>query len=206
MTSKFKLRKRSVDISNLTAKQVLFVQHLLADPGFNASNAAKKAGYKNPGVDGTRLMKNETIAAYVGREINARMERTQLNADRVLQQLYYLATRNTLDLFNDDGSISIEKLKELPESVTAGIDGFKIKKHYDRETGELIGEDIDLKLAPKLQAIDLAMKHLGLFAAEKKEIQHSVVDWDAQLEESGRYETDDELIDGVIDVDYERKE
>ncbi|WP_129141521.1 terminase small subunit [Modicisalibacter coralii] len=69
----------------LTPKQSRFVDEYLID--LNATQAAIRAGYseKTAYAQGQRLLKNAEIAAQVQKAMDARGERTQIDADFVLQ-------------------------------------------------------------------------------------------------------------------------
>ena len=49
---------------NLTPKQKAFVHEYIKNGG-NASDAARRAGYKNHEVEGTRLIRNDKVLAYI---------------------------------------------------------------------------------------------------------------------------------------------
>jgi len=49
----------------LTTKQRLFVEYFLGECEYNASAAARKAGYKSPYVEGARLLASANIQAYI---------------------------------------------------------------------------------------------------------------------------------------------
>lgn len=170
----------------LSAKEHLFVSELLADSAFNITDAARRAGYASPGQAGTKLMKRPEIAAAIAKAINARLARNELESDRVIQELGYLALRDPLDLCDKDGYIMVNDLRRLPERIRRCIDSLEVEQRTDPETGE-VRQKIKLKLASKLGAVELAMKHFGLFAAEKHEVKGSL-DWDSLLEPDRKVE------------------
>jgi phage terminase small subunit len=49
----------------LTTKQKLFLDYLLGECQYNATAAARKAGYKYPNVEGTRLLATASIQAQI---------------------------------------------------------------------------------------------------------------------------------------------
>ena len=67
----------------LTLKQERFVAAYLGDAHGNATEAARIAGYKSPHPEGSRLLRNATIAA----RVKAKVEAFSTSADRVLQEL-----------------------------------------------------------------------------------------------------------------------
>ncbi len=180
----------------LTDKQRIFVEEYLAD--FNATRAAEAAGYSNPQVSGARQLQNPKIAAVVEKYMARVQKQYELTREAILEQLAYCALRTGGDFVDDDGRI-VQNIKKLPKAAQGAIDGIKqkVRKYYDRE-GNLAGETVEteLKLVSKATALDLAMKHKGLFAAEKHEHLMTQLDWDKMHEppESG----DDGIIDGEV--------
>lgn len=71
----------------LTDKQQRFVEEYLVD--LNATQAAIRAGYsaKTAGQQGERLLKNVEVQSAVSAAQQARSKRTNITADRVLQEL-----------------------------------------------------------------------------------------------------------------------
>lgn len=75
----------------LTAKQERFVAEYLKTR--NQTDAARKAGYKSPEVEGSRLLKNAKVAAMVAAGQSDRTERTNIDIDYVIQRLAIEAER-----------------------------------------------------------------------------------------------------------------
>ena len=69
----------------LTAKQERFVAEYIKTR--NQTDAARKAGYKSPEVEGSRLLKNAKVAAKVAKGLADRTERTHIDIDYVIQRL-----------------------------------------------------------------------------------------------------------------------
>jgi hypothetical protein len=77
----------------MTPKQQRFVEEYLID--LNATQAATRAGYSahTANEQGARLLANASIAAAVHDALAARSERTQINADWVLEKAAELHAR-----------------------------------------------------------------------------------------------------------------
>jgi phage terminase small subunit len=91
----------------LTNKQSAFVEAYLAC-GFNASEAARQAGYAKPGQQGHRLLKNVEIAAAIQQGLTERA----MPATEVLARIAEHA-RGTMDDFLDDaGDIDLTRARE----------------------------------------------------------------------------------------------
>jgi phage terminase small subunit len=75
----------------LNAKQRRFAQEFCVD--YNMTAAAKRAGYskKTSYAQGQRLLKNAEIAAYIARQQAKLSQKTEISAERVLQEIAKLA-------------------------------------------------------------------------------------------------------------------
>lgn len=129
----------------LTTRQRAFVEAYLAC-GFNASEAARRAGYNGKSnVVGPRLLANVSIAAVVRQELAARA----MPADEVLARLAEQA-RGTMDDFLDDaGDIDLTRARE--RSKLHLVKSRSVTKE---------GERIELYSAQT--ALELLAKHHGL--------------------------------------------
>lgn len=170
-------RQRGAKIEKLTTQQQTFVLELLNDPTFNATAAAERAGYSNPAVASCKLMKHKGIAAILGKEQARRNDALRLDANALLCELSYQALRDPIDLCDDKGMIIVDDLRRLPERIRRCIDSLKVRQIHDAE-GNVVGQTIELKLTPKMLAIELAMKHFGMFAPQEVDVKMKV-DWDA---------------------------
>lgn len=182
-------RKTVVSQTTLSVTQKLFAMALLADPTFNLTRAAEKAGYAQPAVSGHDQLNNPVVARFIGQEIARRAQRLQITAERVLEELACIAYRDPVEFCEKEtGRIQIDDIRKIPEVARRCIDGIKVKQttRTDPETGDLVvTQEVELKLCSKTGALELLMKHLGMMV-EKKEIQllHQF-DW-SQLYRDGR--------------------
>ncbi len=67
----------------LTTKQELFISAYLGPANGNATEAARQAGYKKPHPEGSRLLRNATVAA----RVKERVTKYAGTADEVLAEL-----------------------------------------------------------------------------------------------------------------------
>jgi hypothetical protein len=81
----------------LTTKQRAFVEAYLAN-GFNATKAARDAGYKSPHPEGSRLLQNATVAAAV----RARLTAAAMAADEVLARIAQIGRADFGDFLRVD--------------------------------------------------------------------------------------------------------
>lgn len=136
----------------LSQKRERFVQEYLVD--LNATQAAIRAGYSAATAhsQGPRLLDNVEVAAAIRAAQGDRSDRTQVTADRVLQEYASLAFYDPADI----GSAGIRRpqdIRKLPEAVRRAIVGWSWDKN-----GKLT-----LKLSSKTPALDAIAKHLGMF-------------------------------------------
>ena len=139
----------------LTPKQQRFVEEYLVD--LNATAAAARAGYKEANKQGPRLLVNVGVAAAVQKAKDARSNRTEITADRVLKELGRIA-------FLDPRKV----MKWGPDGVTF-LDSDGLTDDEARcvaEASETVtesGGSIKVKLLDKLRALELIGKHLGMW-------------------------------------------
>ena len=144
----------------LTPKQARFVTEYLTD--LNATQAAIRCGYSEATAksQGSRLLTNVDVAAAIAAKQEQRLEKLELTAERVLQELARVAFVDPRRLFNDDGTLkpvsqlsaddaaAIAQLDVLKQNVTAG-DGVMDTVHR-------------IKFVEKIRALELLAKHFAL--------------------------------------------
>lgn len=149
----------------VTAKQQRFVLEYLID--LNATQAAIRAGYsrKRASELGWQLLQNPTVQSAISASMAEREKRTQVDQDRVLLELARLGFSNVKRLFDERGNLL--PLHELSDDVAASISSVKVKVEDD---GETVLQVKEIKLWDKNSALEKVCKHLGLFAAEKTDV------------------------------------
>ena len=155
----------------LTAKQARFIEEYLVDR--NATQAAVRAGYAKSGAaeEGSRLLRNAKVRAALDAAIDAQQQRTQVTADRVLQELARLAFFDISQAFDADGRLL--PIRSMPEDLRRAIQGFEVETLYagtGRERGE-VGITSKFKMPDKGRALELLMKHLGMFKPEEVKVE-----------------------------------
>ncbi|MCK9570481.1 terminase small subunit [Candidatus Pacearchaeota archaeon] len=165
----------------LNEKSLLFVAEYLVD--FNSTRAAIAAGYskKTAGVKGCQLMKRPDIARVIKQFQKEDLERCQLTREEVLLQLYYCATRSAADFCDENGRI-ITDVQRLTKRAQNTIDGIDQTVSYDQDGNEIVRTR--LRLVPKSDAINMALKHMGMYAPEKHDVTvHPGLDFDKLAKE-----------------------
>lgn len=146
----------------LTDRQRMFVAEYLVD--LNATQAAIRAGYsaKTAEQQGPRLLGNVGVSAAIEAAMKAREQRTQITADRVLQELGRLAFSDIRKLYNEDGSMKLPH--ELDDDAAAALSGIDVTEEFTGkgDERELAGFTKKAKVFDKGAALTLAMRHLGM--------------------------------------------
>ncbi|MBO6510137.1 MAG: terminase small subunit [Roseibium sp.] len=158
-------------MKKLNDKQQRFAQEYLID--LNATQAAIRAGYseKTAYSQGQRLLKNVEIQELIQIGQEERAERTEITADRVLEELGKIGFANMKSYIRttEDGDAFVD-LSELTEDQAAAINEVTVEDYKDGR-----GEDardvrrVKFKLSDKRAALVDIGKHLGMFI-ERKEL------------------------------------
>ena len=140
----------------LTAKQKIFAEEYLVD--LNATRAYKAAYPRvkkdeSARVNGSRLLTNANVAAYVEKRMQERQKRTEITQDRVLEELAAIAFARATDYAEvRKDRVIIKDTADLTEDQIKAIAGIKEGKF-----------GIELKLNDKEKALELLGRHLGMF-------------------------------------------
>lgn len=172
-TRKLTASRRGANPEKLTAQQQMFIEAFFADRKMNAAAAAKVAGFSSKSAP-SKLLANPTIKAIIQKRMQEIFWEHAATRERIIRELMTISFANPQDLLNPDGTP--KKLHELPQEVARSITNFKVQYGDDGKT--VTG--FTAAFHPKLQAVELLMRHLGMFEAVKHEIKHSV-DWDTMV-------------------------
>jgi hypothetical protein len=166
-------RRRGANKEKLNPMQRIFVEELLADEGFNATKAARKAGYKQPQAQSAKLLAIRSIRDILGKALSERITRCQLTADAVLEHLRVALFMDPLDLFErtKGGAYLIKSLEDVPEEVRRCITKLKCRS---TTIGKKTVTYLEVELMSKDAALPLAMKHLGIAGVENIEVDVEV--------------------------------
>jgi hypothetical protein len=144
----------------------------------NGKQAALNAGYKPKiaAVMACRILKKKEVVAVLNKIKMKDLKKLELTRENVLMELAKGLFRDPVGLENSEGFV-VTSLKDIPQELRTIIDGFKVTQQLD-EDGNPVSQKIEVKLVPKAAVIDMGMKHLGAYSAEKQE-QKVSVDWDS---------------------------
>ena len=142
----------------LTRKQQVFVDEYLV--ALNATEAAARAGYSRNSapVMGCYLMKKPDIARAIREAMEARAQRTRVDADRIVLELARVA-------FSDLGRIADwgpEGVTVKPSNALAEADRAAISE-VTATTGKTGAARIRVRLQSKQRALDGLARHFALY-------------------------------------------
>jgi len=149
--------------------QKLFVKEYLVD--LNATQAAIRAGYskKTAMQQGQRLLTLPDIQMAVQREMRKREKRTEITADRVLQELAKIGFSDIKDFLEFKTAQTVVDHNATGEPIIDYKQVIDIKDS-DEVDGTLINEvsiskdgTFKFKLHDKMAALEKMGKHLGMF-------------------------------------------
>jgi len=146
----------------LNGRQKRFIDEYMVD--LNATQASIRAGY-SPGSareQGTELLANSSIRAYVDRRLAEASSRTGVNEDRVIRELARISFANPARVIASDGSI----LDTASEDDLAAIQSIKVKTTHGK-AGTTVEREV--RFYDKNKSLELAGKHIGMFI-DRKEI------------------------------------
>jgi phage terminase small subunit len=152
--------------TGLTDKQERFCREYLKD--LNATKAALRAGFSPKNADNicARLLKRPAVAAYIEKLKAARSKRTDIKADDVLRELSYVAFSDVRRLFDENGAISDPR--KWPKSLARAVCSIEVEELYEHDGTRRIniGQKKKVKFWPKVPALEMLAKHLGMFRNE----------------------------------------
>lgn len=141
-----------IGLDGLTDKQRVWCEHYL-QCGLNATEAGRRAGYKDPEQSGWVNKNKAEIRAY----LDARLKSHKMGADEVLARLSDMAQGNMGDFIGreitEDGlyidTIDLSKARKsgklhLIRKIKIGPDGTSLELHDAKDALELIGKHYEL--------------------------------------------------------------
>ncbi|MFI3236800.1 MAG: terminase small subunit [Lachnospiraceae bacterium] len=143
-------------MAKLTSKQQTFVDEYLID--LNATQAAIRAGYsvKSAKEIGCENLIKPNIQAAISVAMAERSKRTGFNQDRIVLELAKIGFVNMTNIVDSQGRIK----DSATDDDLCCIESMKYKSS-DTDTGSSVEREV--KISPKLKALELLGKHLGMW-------------------------------------------
>ena len=146
----------------LTLRQRRFVDEYAVD--LSATKAARRAGYSanTARSQGQRLSTNVDIHQAIKKAAEERAQRTDITADKVVQELAMIAFQDASDVvaWGPDG-VRLLDSGDLDEDVRRAV--AEVSQTVTKDGGT-----IRVKLHDKVKALELLGKHLGLMVGRKE--------------------------------------
>ena len=141
----------------LTKQQVSFCHSWIENGMKGKSSLARDYGVSVQTIN--NWLRKKHIQTYIGNctrgAIQTKLDKFDVNTDRIVQELAFSAFLDPIDLFNDDGSV--KPLNEMPESARRAIAGMDISELTNGE--ESIGVTKKIKINNKLNALETLAKY-----------------------------------------------
>lgn len=150
----------------LTPKQRRFVSEYLKDQ--NGTQAAIRAGYSKKTAQqiSSRLLLNVVIRQI----IEQKLQKHDITADRVLQELSRLAFSDLRSLYNPDGSLKpVHEWSDDAARAVAGVESEEIFEGAGQDR-KYVGDLAKVKLWSKPQTLEVLARHFKLLTDK---VEHS---------------------------------
>ncbi len=158
-------------LSNLNEKQKTFCKEYIID--FNGTQAAIRAGYskKTANEQASQHLAKLNIQQYIKYLIDERSKRTEITADRVIEEYAKIAFIDSKDLYDKDGNLkSINEMDNKQSATIQEINVHLIERNEQRSINE-----IKYKLHSKIQALDALAKHTGVYEKDNEQKKPEIV-------------------------------
>lgn len=152
----------------MNAKQSRFVAEYLID--LNGKQAAIRAGYSpnSAEVQASQLLSNPKVAEAVAKGKARQLDKAELSAVRVLEEIRRLGFADVRKLFTADGNL--KPIHELGDDEAAAIASLEIvKKNLAAGDGQTDTVH-KLKTWDKTRSLEMLAKHFGLLVDK---LEHS---------------------------------
>lgn len=153
-------------MAKLTPKQQRFVDEYLID--LNATQACIRAGYseKTAQEQSSRLLSNVMVANAIQQAMNERQNRTQINADYVLNRLVQIDQLDIADILDETGNF--KPLSEWSKEWRLNLSAFEIVETPD---GGFVKK---IKFPDKVKNLELLGRHIQVGAWSDKKVVDNI--------------------------------
>ena len=152
----------------LTPKQARFVAEYLVD--LNGTQAAIRAGYapKTANRTASDLLSKSDISALISERKAKQLEKADLTATRVLEEIRRLSFADLRTLFDEQGNL--RPIHELTAEQAACIASLEVVKRNLTAGDGHTDTVIKLKVWDKTRSLEMLAKHFGLLV---EKVEHS---------------------------------
>lgn len=151
-----------------TARRRQFAAEYIQD--FNATQAAIRAGYSkgSAGQQGNRLLKDAQIQGWIKEAIDKRQARTEITADRVVQEMAKVgfASMRQFIRIDTDGQPQID-LTETEADALDALSEVSTETVLEGEAGTKVRKT-RIKLHDKMKALQALAEHTGVYDKRDK--------------------------------------
>ena len=156
----------------LTDKQQRFVNEYMVD--FNATQAAIRAGYSPDTANriASQNLSKLDIQDAIQKRRNQLEESTNITAERVRQEIAKIAFSDIRNILTVDGGL--KDTSEWDDETASAIASIKSFDVTDRDSGEKMGTNREVKMYDKLAALRDLAKMLGMFEQDNKQKQPEI--------------------------------
>lgn len=149
------------------AKRLKFAEAFIAN-GHNATQAAIAAGYaeNSAGVTGARMLKDAKVAAILAEHARKLADRFNVTTENVLREAARIAYFDVGQCFDENGALLAPK--DIPEDARRALSGLETVESKDAD-GNVYEYTKKVKAWDKRAALEMLMKHLGLFKADNEQ-------------------------------------
>lgn len=139
--------------------------------GGNATQAAITAGYspKTAHVQGSRLLTYARVTKLIAGAAKRATTKLDITAERVMQEVARIAFSDTRRLYRDDGTLKAPA--ELDDDTAAAVAGMEVEAVTTAGKKRRTTTTSKIKLWDKGQALEKAMRHLGMFEVDNQQRQ-----------------------------------
>lgn len=149
---------------DITDKQSMFVEHLLCAAKWNATKAAKLAGYsaKTAYTQGPALLRNPSVCKYLRKRIDDRRRRLEVKQDKLVESMAAIALFKPSEFVDLKGGVlTVKDLDDIPLAIQGAV------RSYEPVFGKY-GKGIKVRFADPIAATKLLMQHLGMLEIKQR--------------------------------------
>jgi phage terminase small subunit len=146
-------------------REEIFAREYVID--LNGKRAVIAAGYSESGaeVQASRMLRKPKVKALIAKLTEKKLEKLNVSAERILQELARIAFLDPANLFDEAGQLKpIGEVDEDTRRAIAGLDHQQLFEHFAKGQAKHVGTTHKVKLADKTRALELLGKYQKLFA------------------------------------------